>query len=499
MLGSIALLFFCIQFVAEGILDLVFPQENLQFQFLKWIDCETKEQVDVDGQQQVRLQQAKGVCLDLNNQLPLDEDNTYSYTFIFNRPLNQDQLYIFLDNKMYNLSKIVNSQPFVQIQQYHFLTCKNYLEVWLNSNVSINLLFFYITKVRTHTVDQVQLAGQPPYINSQDTFYYDFHLSLQQEIKKGTLHFQATVRKSQDFYSLFHWFKLYLNKVLLPLTILELDSNNIMIYGSFILANHYQNLNNLEFIIKIQYQIQQYYHWSEDYKTLEFETITQIDDTFSSLPDQDTLTKTKFKPRNQIRIQIEVQQTINTTCALITVSPKSYYQSIKNLSLMNAKINLKNEEQETFFECYFQEVNNDQSCLYYDSTLFQFQVNWPFKNNAQYYYELSGILKKSIDDDPFIFFQTDIELFPIINIEGETNKGNWIGYLLLIYLILPMFIFLFCVLCIISIKAYHPYIRYIIETDEIYFQPQSKEHIIHYHTTLQQQYSEEGVELNLII
>ncbi|CAK78930.1 unnamed protein product (macronuclear) [Paramecium tetraurelia] len=252
-------------------------------------------------------------------------------------------------------------------------------------------------------------------------------------------------------------------------------------------------------MIKIQYQIQQYYHLSEDYKTLEFEAITQIDDTFSSLPDQDTLTKIKFKPNNQIRMQVEVQSTINNTCALITVSPQNYHKNIKNLRLMNAKIILKNDEQETFLECYFQEENNDQSCLYYDSTLFQFQVNWPFENNTQYYYELSGNIKKTVDDDPFLFFQTDIEHFPNINIEVETNKGYWIGYLLLIYLILPLCIYLFCVICILSIKAYHPYIGQIIETDENSFQPKPQEHIIHYHTTQQQQqYSEECGEQNLI-
>ncbi|CAD8044284.1 unnamed protein product [Paramecium primaurelia] len=501
MLGSITLLFFCIFFFAEGIVDLVFPLDNYQFQFLNWIDCETKEQiklVDVDGKQQLRLQKGKGICLDLNNQLLLDEDQTYNYNFIFDRYLNQDEIYIFINYKMYNLSNKITAQPFIQIQHYHFLTCQNQIEIWLNSNVSINLFFVYIAKVYTNTQDQVLLTGQIPQVDNYNKFYYDFRFSLEQEIKNGTLYYQAIVPKSQYQQSQFYWFQLYLNNSLLPLQISQLDSNNSLINGSQnIFVDHHQKLNNLDFMIKTKYQIRQMFLISEYYQSLDLEAITQIDDNFSQLTEENILYKTEFKSIDQVRMLVEVQQIIKNNIASIQVLPKQYYKDISNFQISFAKIKIQNEKQQTFLECYFIEDDQNDSCLGYNSTLFQFEVKWIFENNIQYSYELSGTLKKNIQTDPFIFFQTDTQYFPIINIDLENNKEFWIGYFLLLHLVLPIFIYLFCVFCILSLKAYHPYMLYIIETDNLCFQFESEQQqSMRFQTTQQQQQSEEAGRLN---
>ncbi|CAD8047278.1 unnamed protein product [Paramecium primaurelia] len=476
MLGSIGFLFFCIYFIAEGIEDLVFPLDNFQFRLLQWIDCKTKEQVefvDVEGQQQISIQKGQGICLDHNYQLPLYEDNIYNYTFIFNRPLFNDELFIFIDYKMYNLSIQITGQSFIQIQHQHFLTCMNSIELWLNSTVSLNLIFIYIAKVQTNTKDQVLFTGQLPQFHNNSNFNYNLYQNFEMIIKNKTLQYKTIIPKFEDKQSVFCWFKLYLDNILLPSSISQIDLNNSIIQGNYMIqANNHIQLNELPFLIKINYQLIQMSLISQIQQTLNFEAIIQIDQTFSQLNSYDTFIKQEFKQTNYIRMLIDVTQVINNTFAKITVLPKDYKECVKNIYLSNAKINIKNEQSETILECQIIDNNENQTCINYDNDKCLFQVNWQFENNKQYLYELSGILKKSRDIDPYIYFKTEIEYFPIMNIKKEINNRYWIGYLLLINLLLPILLFLFCVFCIISLKFYHPYIMYIIQVDEICFQSQ---------------------------
>ncbi|CAD8045709.1 unnamed protein product [Paramecium sonneborni] len=475
MLGSITFLLFCFQISAGNIEDLVFPQDNLQFKLLKWVDCQTEEQVnllDVEGQQQLSLQNGQDICLDKNQELPLNEDDyTYIYTFIFNRPLNYDSLYIYIDYKMYNLSTKITYQPFVQIQHYHFLTCMKTIEFKLNSKESINLIFFYIARFPTNTKNQVLLSGQllsQP--EGKNTFYYDFRKTFSQEIKNNTIFYQATIPIQNNKQTLLYWFKFYLNNSFLPQSI-QMDKEQILIQGSQnIMNDNHININNLTFLIKTKYKISQSFLFQETQDYVEFEVITQIDENFSQLV-QETKIKKKFESKNQIRILMEVQSVLNNnTVVMIKVLPKNYNKCFQDIEISDAKINIKNEEDENIIECYFQDNNQNDSCLKYEKQECQFYVRWQFQNNTQYSYELIGTLKKYFENDPYIYFKTEREVLQILRNEKETWNGYKYGLILLIQLGLGTLIFVSCVVCILTQKSYHPYIKYIIERDQIFFQ-----------------------------
>ncbi|CAD8139917.1 unnamed protein product [Paramecium octaurelia] len=498
MLGSMGFLLFCIYMIVEGVQDQVFPLDNFQFRLIKWIDCKTKEQVglvDVQGQLQMSLQKGQGICLDQNYQLPLDEDSAYKYTFIFNRSLNSDSLFIFIDYKMYDLSQQLTPSPLIQIQHYHFLTCTNSIEFWLNSTASLNLILFFITKVQTTTKDQILFVGSLPQLDNEDKFYFDFSSNFQLMLQNQILEYKAKLQKSFNRQSALYWFRLYQNKFLLPLQISEIDTNTILIQGSKrILDNNDNKLNNLPFLIKAQYQITQFNLISQHQQNLEFEAIIQIDNTFSQLNSEDILLKQKFKPTNQFRMQVDVNQIINNTIAVIEVLPKGQ-ECVRNINLSEAKINIKNEQQETVLECYLIENDKIKSCIRYDERYCLFYVEWKFENNIQYSYELSATLVKNNLQDPFVFYQTGLEYFPIINDEGENFGGYWVGYILLINLLLPILMFLFCVFCVLSLKVYHPYIMYIIELDEIYFKSKKRQQQESQQSMQQDQSSYEGGKL----
>ncbi|CAK83239.1 unnamed protein product (macronuclear) [Paramecium tetraurelia] len=498
MLGSMGFLLFCIYFVVDGFQGQVFPLDNFQFRFIQWIDCKTKEQVglvNVQGELQISLLEGQGICLDQNYQLPLDEDSAYKYTFIFNRSLNNDSLFIFIDYKMYDLSKQLTSSPVIQIQHYHFLTCKNSIEFWLNSTASLNLILFFITKVQTTTKDQILLAGSLPQLENENKFYFDFSSTFELILQNQTLQYKAKLQKSYNEQSALYWFRLYQNKYLLPLQISQIDTNNILIQGSRQIVDSSDiKLNNLPFLIKTQYQITQINLISQHLQNLEFEAIIQIDNTFSQLNRNDILLKQKFKPINQVRMQVDVNQNINNTLAVIEVLPKGY-ECVQNINISEAKITIKNEQQEIVLECYLIESDKNKSCVGYDERYCIFYVEWKFENNIQYSYELSATLEKNNQQDPFVYFQTDLEYFPMINDEGEDFGGYWVGYILLINLLLPILMFLFCVFCVLSLNVYHPYIMYIIELDEIYFKSKKRQQQESQQSMQQDQSSYEGGKL----
>ncbi|CAD8047495.1 unnamed protein product [Paramecium sonneborni] len=470
MVGQIAFLLFCIYQSAESIDDLVFPQNNQQFRLLRWFDCKTQEQIkllDVDGQQQLNLKNDQGICLDQNYQLPLDQDYTYNYTFIFNRFLNEDELYIFIDYKMYNLSTIKTFQPYIQIQHYHYLTCMNSIEFKLNSDEPINLIFFYIAKYETNTKDQVILSGQLPSIDISNSCYYDFRKSFVQEIKNKMIYYQARISNSQEKQSTFYWFKFYLNNSVLQFSLQQQDINQSLIQGTQIITNeNYEKLNNLPFLIKTQYIIRQTFLFMEMNEDIEFEIITQIDETFSQLVN-DSQIRRKFEDRNQFRMLVEVESIMNNTFMVVKVLPKNYNKCFVDMDISDAKINIKNQQEDNIIECSFQNNDQNNSCLKYENKECSFYVRWEFMNNTEYSYELNGILRKQIESDPYIYFKTEREI--LYNMQEQVKESwnsNKYGLIIIMELLLGTLIFLVCVICILEQRSYHPYINYIIEREE---------------------------------
>lgn len=78
---------------------------------------------------------------------------------------------------------------------------------------------------------------------------------------------------------------------------------------------------------------------------------------------------------------IEVTQIINNTYAVIKVLPKNYNTCVTNIYLSNAKINIKNDKEETILECYLIDNNENESCISYDDDYCMFYIKWKFENN----------------------------------------------------------------------------------------------------------------------
>ncbi|CAD8134980.1 unnamed protein product [Paramecium octaurelia] len=430
---------------------ILFPQNSFQIFQQQWVNCQNTSDIikpQFDEPVRIPITYNKPLCLYDIFLFDLSEPMSFYY-FTFNRTIeNDDLLIINIDGESYTVTQETATDKFVLIR--HKRLCSyNSIEFQLRSKSKdlglINYLIFISQNQSADDYSQVlreqqQLLLQQQYFDIKKEYQitqYNLQTKNQEIINsilyyKGVLSFQGLEFISSclyfDAYNFYDKMNCYNTKV----------GETIEFECKIDIARteSYSQIKNLSNLILSEYTFNFHTPCFNTFdQKMVFQTIQQISESNFSIASY--VQEQKFGMQHQINLNYELQ--INQEKNPIEIRLNLNQSQICVEQFEEAVLTIKNNQGE-IFKC---ELYNNNNCLSYNYNKCSFIVDFDFKDDVGYIFNLTAIIQRTDNSYPnFQFVLIDVELKGGPVFQEQDYNFVFVAILIFLYFGMPMICFL---------------------------------------------------------